>query len=35
MIKNLQEKLHQRNLNNQKVQKCEKFSRTFYKIFGR
>ena len=31
MIKNLQENLFQRNLNNQKVQKCEKSSRTFFK----
>ena len=35
MIKNLQEKLHQGYLNNQRVQKCEKCSKTFYKIFGR
>ena len=33
MIKNLQEKLHQGYLNNQRVQKCEKCSKTFYKIF--
>ena len=32
MIKNLQEKSHQRYLNNQRVQKCEKCSKTFYKI---
>ena len=33
MIKNLQEKFHQEYLNNQRVQKCEKCSKTFYKIF--
>ena len=32
MIKKLQEKLHQGNLNNQRVQKCEKCSKT-YKLF--
>ena len=35
MIKDLQEKLHQVYLNNQSVLKCEKCSKTFYKIFGR
>ena len=33
MVKNLQEKLHQWYLNNKRVQKCEKCSKTFYKIF--
>ena len=33
MIKNLQEKLHQGYINNQRVQKCEKCSKTIYKIF--
>ena len=33
MIKNLQEKLDQGYLNNKWVQKCEKCSKTFYKIF--
>ena len=33
MIKNLQENLHQGYLNNQREQKCEKCSKTFYKIF--
>ena len=33
MIKNLQEKLQQGYLNNERVQKCEKFSKSFYKIF--
>ena len=34
IIKNLQEKLHPGYLNNQRVQKCEKSSKTFYKIFA-
>ena len=33
MIKNLQEKLQQGYLNNERVQKCEKCSKSFYKIF--
>ena len=32
MIKNLQEKIHQGYLNNQRMQKGEKCSKTFYKI---
>ena len=35
MNKNLEEKLHQENLNNQRVHKCEKCSKIFYNIFGR
>ena len=35
MNKNLEEKLHQENLTNQRVHKCEKCSKIFYKIFGR
>ena len=33
MVKNLQEKLHQGYLDNQRVQKCKKCSKTFYKKF--
>ena len=33
IIKNLQEKLHPGYLNNQRVKKFEKCSKTFYKIF--
>ena len=33
MIKYLQEKLHQGCLNNQRLQKCGKSSKSFYKIF--
>ena len=33
IIKNLQEKLHPGYLNNQRVQRFEKCSKTFYKIF--
>ena len=33
MFKSLQEKLHQWYLNNQRLQNCEKCSKTFYKIF--
>ena len=35
MIKNLQQNVHQGKLNNQRLQKCEKYSKTFYKIFER
>ena len=35
MVKTLQDKLHHGYLNNQRVQKCEKCSKTFYKIFRR
>ena len=35
MMKNLQEKLNQGYLNNQRVQKCGKCSKTFYETFGR
>ena len=33
MTKNLQEKIHQGYLNNQRVQKWDRCSKTFYKIF--
>ena len=35
IMKDLQEKLHQGYLNNQRVRKCGKCSKNFYEVFGK